>query len=169
MYCKVLLSVAQASTCDETKYGPSPPSLQPIAKLVKGTHKWQRRAKQSAKGWCKARCKASKKIYFKGLRCMHGVWAKTLRSNRAELGLGHIQKTVRATCKRMMEVWDKSSWVDKGACHSLLSGYWSNNMWMWFDSWHGWNEKEVWQLMWLEWEGSTISMIGADWTCNVLT
>ena len=59
---------------------------------------------------------------------MHGVWAETLRSNRAELGLGYIWRTVRATCKRTMEVWDKSSWDDECVCCSFLSGYWSNNI-----------------------------------------
>ena len=45
VYCEASLSVMQASACDETKYGPSPPSLWPIAEVVKGTHEWRRGAK----------------------------------------------------------------------------------------------------------------------------
>ena len=59
---------------------------------------------------------------------MHGVWAETLRSDKAELGLGYIRRTVRARCKRTMGVRDKDRWDDKGAHCSLLSGYQSNNM-----------------------------------------
>ena len=61
-------------------------------------------------------------------KCMHGVWAETLRSDKAELGLGYIRRTVRARCKRTMGVRDKDRWDDKGAHRSLLSGYQSNNM-----------------------------------------
>ena len=100
---------------------------------------------------------------------MHSVWAETLRSNKAELGLRYIWRTVRARCKRTMRVRDKNSWDDEGVHCSLLSGYQSNNMWMCFNGQHGWNKKEVQQSMWLEQEGSMIGVIRADQTCNVLT